>query len=247
MKDSTLSRFLDTIGAEVERALGIHGPRVNLHELRGVAEEEFDELWDLIKLNPRKPMVHPTKGYPMTSAQWRAELMEELVQLAAMAVTGMELVARMEREAVNGEITRFGQNLAASERPVSEAAAKVLREQLSELYDTEAPVPAHPQMVAQQHECVRVEQSDLYAHHVNGDPLPCGENWGNPDSALGHVGNINRSTKLVGPGDVDLLDNAPERIKAVHFSCGCSRVQSFNGSTVESRCADGQCQRLGRR
>ncbi len=59
------------------------------HEAKAVIEEELDEYWDLVKLNPRKPMIHPTKGHSMTVEMWKNELRQELRQIAAMAMRAM--------------------------------------------------------------------------------------------------------------------------------------------------------------
>jgi len=81
---------INRVGGEVMRALQLHTtPFHNHHEAHSVILEEFDEYWDLVKLNPRKPMVHPTKGIPLTVEQWKAELQDELVQTAAMAIRAL--------------------------------------------------------------------------------------------------------------------------------------------------------------
>jgi hypothetical protein len=74
---------------EAFRAAELHRPMHSHHEAHSVIAEEFDEYWDLVKLNPRKPMVHPTKGTPLTADQWRSELYTELQQTAAMCVRAM--------------------------------------------------------------------------------------------------------------------------------------------------------------
>lgn len=74
---------------EAIRAASKHAPMHSHHEAKAVIEEEFDEYWDLVKLNPRKPMTHPTKGHAMTSDQWRQELRDELVQMGAMCVRAL--------------------------------------------------------------------------------------------------------------------------------------------------------------
>lgn len=77
---------VDDVRNEAARAASLHKPMHSLHEAKSVIEEEFDEFWDLVKLNPKKPMVHPTKGTPLTVEQWHEEIRTELIQTAAMCV-----------------------------------------------------------------------------------------------------------------------------------------------------------------
>jgi hypothetical protein len=84
--NSRLSRLTDDVYVEALRASNLHPPMHSRHEAKAVIEEEFDELWELIKLNPKKPMIHPSKGYPLSIGQWKAEIREELIQTAAMCV-----------------------------------------------------------------------------------------------------------------------------------------------------------------
>lgn len=83
----------DAIGdvqSEAARAMKLHPQTFyNHHEAKAVIEEEFDEYWELVKLNPKKPMIHPTKGHTMTVEQWKKELRAELTQVAAMCVRAM--------------------------------------------------------------------------------------------------------------------------------------------------------------
>lgn len=74
------------VAREALRAATLHKPMNSHHEAKSVIEEEFNEYWDLVKLNPRKPMTHPTKGYALTPEQRNQELREELIQTAAMCV-----------------------------------------------------------------------------------------------------------------------------------------------------------------
>lgn len=71
---------------EAERATALHQPMRSLHEAKAVIEEEFDEFWDLVKLNPNKPMVHPTKGHVLSVEEWKREIRLELIQTAAMCL-----------------------------------------------------------------------------------------------------------------------------------------------------------------
>jgi hypothetical protein len=81
---------------EAVRAASKHAPMHSHHEAKSVIEEELDEYWDLVKLNPNKPMVHPTKGYPLTVVQWRQELRDELVQVGAMCVRALHDLCAIE-------------------------------------------------------------------------------------------------------------------------------------------------------
>lgn len=74
------------MAAEAEQAAAKHAPFNSRHEAKAVIEEEFDEFWDLVKLNPKKPLIHPTKGHLMTVEQWQDEMREELVQVGAMCL-----------------------------------------------------------------------------------------------------------------------------------------------------------------
>ena len=74
------------IADEAIRAVSLHKPMNSHHEAKSVIEEEFNEYWDLVKLNPKKPMVHPTKGTPLTVEEWRTELKTELIQTAAVCL-----------------------------------------------------------------------------------------------------------------------------------------------------------------
>lgn len=79
----------DRVYDEAHRASDLHPPMHSLHEAKAVIEKEFDELWDLIKLNPKKPMVHPTKGTSLTVPQWKREICMELIQTAAMCMRAL--------------------------------------------------------------------------------------------------------------------------------------------------------------
>lgn len=74
-----VTRMCEEISEEVARARNLHPPFHSLHEAKAVIEEEFEEFWDEVKVNPKK----------LTATQIEernAHLREELVQLAAMAV-----------------------------------------------------------------------------------------------------------------------------------------------------------------
>lgn len=85
----TTEEAMQSVYAEVTIATGKHAPMNSHHEAHSVIEEEFDEYWDLVKLNPRKQMVHPTKGTPLTVDEYKTELRLELVQTAAMCVRAL--------------------------------------------------------------------------------------------------------------------------------------------------------------
>src|SRR4051812_42536568 len=79
----TMDKWIDGIvaevGEEVRRAGAVHAPMNSEHEAKAVIEEEFDEFWELVKVNPKKLS---------REAQMRrlADMRKELVQVAAMAV-----------------------------------------------------------------------------------------------------------------------------------------------------------------
>lgn len=77
------------VSDEFKSASAKHKPMNSHHEAKAVIEEEFDEYWDLVKLNPNKQMVHPTKGYLLTPQMRNEEMREELVQMAAMCLRAL--------------------------------------------------------------------------------------------------------------------------------------------------------------
>lgn len=80
----------DDVVSEALRATTLHPQTFyNHHEAHSVILEEFDEYWDLVKLNPRKPMFHPTKGYALSVEAWKQELRDELIQTAAMCLRAL--------------------------------------------------------------------------------------------------------------------------------------------------------------
>jgi hypothetical protein len=46
-----VARVTRQIEAEVNRAIELHAPMHSLHEAKAVIEEEFDELWEQVKIN----------------------------------------------------------------------------------------------------------------------------------------------------------------------------------------------------
>ncbi len=79
----------DLVTDEAYNATLKHKPMNSHHEAKAVIEEEFDEYWELVKLNPKKPMFHPTKGHALSIEQWKGELKTELVQTAAMCLRAL--------------------------------------------------------------------------------------------------------------------------------------------------------------
>jgi hypothetical protein len=74
----TRADILWEIGAEAARAEK-HGKFfANAHEAYGVILEEVEEFWDIVKLKKRE--------------RSRAKMREELIQIAAMAVKGIESI-----------------------------------------------------------------------------------------------------------------------------------------------------------
>jgi hypothetical protein len=59
------------IRGELEEAQGAHGPMATAHEGYAVILEELDELWDEVKMNPRR--------------RSREALTKEAIQVGAMA------------------------------------------------------------------------------------------------------------------------------------------------------------------
>lgn len=71
---------LDEVGAELERALRLHGEFNSVHEGYAVLLEEVDELWDEIK---KKRSLRDNK-----------KMNSEALQVASMAVKLMLLIKR---------------------------------------------------------------------------------------------------------------------------------------------------------
>jgi len=70
--ERTVDKWLDEIKKEYYRASEKYGSFNSTHEAYGVIKEEFDELWDLMKLKPE-------------SGRWN-RMRYEAIQLATMAL-----------------------------------------------------------------------------------------------------------------------------------------------------------------
>ncbi len=71
---SNMELVLRQVAIELGEATAHNGPFNNAHEGYAVLLEEVDELWDVVKLNPRK------------NPQRNAEARKEAIQVAAMAI-----------------------------------------------------------------------------------------------------------------------------------------------------------------
>ena len=67
------------VAVEVERAMQIHRGMNSLHEAKAVIEEELDEFWEQVKINPKKLE-------PEDQKLRIGRLRNELIQTAAMCV-----------------------------------------------------------------------------------------------------------------------------------------------------------------
>lgn len=70
-KEAKLQVVMIEIAEELRRAQKHHAPMASAHEAKAVIEEEFDELWDEIKLRQSKRSMK--------------RMRKEAIQLAAMA------------------------------------------------------------------------------------------------------------------------------------------------------------------
>ena len=70
----TIASICAEVQDEVELAIKLHGAMASAHEGYTVLLEEVDELWDEVKLNPRK------------NPQRNATMRKEAIQIAAMAI-----------------------------------------------------------------------------------------------------------------------------------------------------------------
>jgi hypothetical protein len=77
--DPDVRKFTDEVAVEVTRARRLHKGMVSLHEAKAVIEEELDEFWELVKVNPKKLD-------PEHQERRMKELRQELIQTAAMCV-----------------------------------------------------------------------------------------------------------------------------------------------------------------
>lgn len=74
-----VDRIAQDVANEVRRAVQIHAPIHSLHEAKAVIEEEFEEFWDLVKVNPKKLSADDQERRIAT-------MRNELIQTAAMCV-----------------------------------------------------------------------------------------------------------------------------------------------------------------
>ena len=72
-------KITDLVAGEVTRAVQLHRGMNSLHEAKAVIEEELDEFWELVKVNPKKLS-------PDEQQKRMVELRNELIQTAAMCV-----------------------------------------------------------------------------------------------------------------------------------------------------------------
>lgn len=82
MSAEKLQHIVCLVYDEAKRAADKFPPFNSHHEGKAVIEEEFDEYWDLVKLNPKK--MNPSEV-----ATWRENLSLELIQTAAMCVRAL--------------------------------------------------------------------------------------------------------------------------------------------------------------
>jgi len=64
---------------ELMRATELHGPMRSGHEGYAVLKEEVDELWEMIKVNPKKLTE-------IQKAELKLKIREEAIQVAAMGM-----------------------------------------------------------------------------------------------------------------------------------------------------------------
>jgi NTP pyrophosphatase (non-canonical NTP hydrolase) len=80
-----MSNTLIYVQEEAERGLRLYGPYTSCHEGISVIQEEFEELWDLVKAN---------KGALPHDSHMRERMREEAIQLAATAVKFADILCR---------------------------------------------------------------------------------------------------------------------------------------------------------
>ena len=73
-----LGVILHDVASEVVRTTELHGNFRSAHEMYGVLIEEVDELWEIVKQKRKN--------------RDRAAMRAELVQIAAMAIKGIEAI-----------------------------------------------------------------------------------------------------------------------------------------------------------
>jgi hypothetical protein len=77
--NSPINAATEQIADEVARAMGLHKELASLHEAKAVIEEELEEFWELVKVNPKKLDEEDR-------VRRLADLRMELIQAAAMCV-----------------------------------------------------------------------------------------------------------------------------------------------------------------
>lgn len=90
---------------ELERAEAKFGPFNSSHEGYAVLLNEVDELWDVVKLNPRK--IVPNEKHPWNGAmdveEWQDQerknmMRAEAIQIAAMAIRFVKCICDEDME-----------------------------------------------------------------------------------------------------------------------------------------------------
>lgn len=80
-----IERIARQIAEEALRASTLFAPFNSAHEGIAVLDEERDELWDIVKTNPKRYM-DVTTTLEQAKERWRAKMREEAVQVGAMAL-----------------------------------------------------------------------------------------------------------------------------------------------------------------
>lgn len=84
---SLVSPTLVYVQEEAERGLKLYGPFTSCHEGISVIQEEFEELWDLVKAN---------KGALPHDTHMAERMREEAIQLAATAVKYVDYLCNLD-------------------------------------------------------------------------------------------------------------------------------------------------------
>lgn len=78
-ENKSVQDVCNEVANEVTRARTLHKPFNSLHEAWAVLLEEVDELWEQVKINPRKLSASAVR-------RRQKKLREEAIQVAAMGV-----------------------------------------------------------------------------------------------------------------------------------------------------------------